>query len=165
MPDTEQIARARAIATYAHSGQIDRVGAPYIGHPARVAARLAGESAHAQAAGWLHDVIEDCGITAVELTEIGVSPAVVRIVELLTRQKGVSDEEYYAAIRQHPIARIVKLADIVDNTDPARASLLDDSTRERLRRKYLHALEQLGATSSGLYRRLANEEPNAPRHD
>ncbi len=33
------IARARALATAAHAGQVDKAGQPYIGHVSRVAAR------------------------------------------------------------------------------------------------------------------------------
>ncbi|MGZ2224894.1 hypothetical protein [Glutamicibacter nicotianae] len=53
---------AKAIAVRAHEGQVDKLGAAYIGHPARVAghARAFGGSPEAIAAAWLHDVIEDC---------------------------------------------------------------------------------------------------------
>lgn len=42
------------------------------------------------AAAWLHDVIEDCGITADDLVKAGISQEVVAAVVLLT---GVYDEQ------------------------------------------------------------------------
>ena len=79
-----QVAAAKAIATIAHKGQKDKLGADYIGHPARVAKMLVDKNAEpaAIAAAWLHDVIEDCadifhgeprfGITAKDLLNAGV---------------------------------------------------------------------------------------------
>ena len=156
--DSDQIARARAIATFAHAGQVDKSGADYITHPRRVAERLVVEdgSCVAVSAAWLHDVIEDCGITGAELVEQGIAPEIVEVVELLTRRDDVPSDHYYAAIREHPDALAVKLADIADNTDPARVGLLDEETRERLRRKYLHALESLGAGAGELHARLSD---------
>lgn len=43
------------------------------------------------------------------------------------------------------LARRVKLADIADNSDPVRLAGLDSATRERLQRKYRHALEAVSA--------------------
>ena len=44
-------------------------------------------------------------------------------------------------VRGNELARRVKLADIADNADPVRLAGLDSATRERLQRKYQHALE------------------------
>lgn len=58
--------RARRFATEAHKGQTrDDNGTPYIVHPAQVAAILSQvtDDPNVIAAGWLHDVIEDCGVT------------------------------------------------------------------------------------------------------
>lgn len=136
----EQVELARQIATRAHAGQTDKAGRPYIDHPRRVAARLA--DLQAQAAAWLHDVIEDTEVTAEDLRNEGVDDEVIAAVELLTR---TGDDAYYARIAEHPLAREVKLADIADNTDPARTALLDPETRQRLATKYEHARRALGA--------------------
>lgn len=66
-------------------------------------------------AAWLHDVIEDTDATADDLRSSGVLPAIVEVVELLTRRSHVADNVYYERIRIHPAARAVKLADIDAN--------------------------------------------------
>jgi (p)ppGpp synthase/HD superfamily hydrolase len=61
------VAAARALATKAHEGQTDKAGLPYITHPERVALRM--ESPELQVIGWLHDTVEDTGITVQDITE------------------------------------------------------------------------------------------------
>lgn len=59
---------AEQIAAAAHDGQVDKAGQPYIAHPARVAARVAGDE-RAVAAAWLHDVVEDTDVTLADLEQ------------------------------------------------------------------------------------------------
>lgn len=135
-----EVASAKAIATIAHQYQTDKIGDPYIGHSARVAERLTVPS-HV-AAAWLHDVVEDCGVTASDLVAAGISTEVVDAVVLLTRQKGEGDV-YYERIRNNDIALAVKLADIADNTDGKRTVRLAPEQRARLADKYAHAKKLL----------------------
>lgn len=135
---TPEVAAAKAIATIAHRTQEDKIGVAYIEHPQRVAARLS--DAREVAAAWLHDVIEDCNISAQDLLDAGISQDVVDAVVLLTRTEDVDKDEYYKAIRKNPIALAVKLADIADNTDERRTSQLEPEERERLAKKYREAL-------------------------
>ncbi|MGW0021948.1 HD domain-containing protein [Rhodococcus sp. NPDC003382] len=132
---------AQRIATVAHAGQVDRAGRPYITHPARVAARVAGDD-HAVAVAWLHDVVEDTTVTLADLGE-QFPPEVVAAVDALTRRDGEEPVEYYARVRRVPLALTVKLADLADNSDPQRLARLDDATRRRLRAKYAHARAEL----------------------
>ncbi len=138
---TPEVAAAEAIAVIAHRGQTDRIGVAYIEHPRRVAGRLSDP--REVAAAWLHDVIEDCNISAQDLLDAGISQDVVDAVVLLTRTEDVDKDEYYKAIRKNPIALAVKLADISDNTDERRTSQLEPVDRERLAKKYRGALEVL----------------------
>lgn len=69
----------------------------------------------------------------------------IRVLELLTRSSDVAEDEYYARIAAHPDAREVKLADLADNTNPARLALLQPADRERLNRKYAGAYTALAA--------------------
>jgi hypothetical protein len=142
----EQVALARGIAFIAHRGKLDRSGAPYIDHPGRIAERFdpATEPVEA-AAAWLHDVLEDTAVTAQELFEAGVLPAVIEVVRLLTRTPEVAEEEYYARLRAHEVARRVKLADIDDNTARWRLRRLDYDMQVRLVEKYRVARRALGA--------------------
>ncbi|WP_353826581.1 hypothetical protein [Agromyces sp. SYSU T0242] len=141
-----QVSLAKGIAFVAHRGRLDKSGLPYIDHPGRVAERFDPEhDPVAAASAWLHDVLEDTPITARELLEAGMMPDIVEVVELLTRRPEVSADEYYAAIRRHPVARRVKLADIDDNTAPWRLRRLDFAMQHRLAEKYRHARMALGA--------------------
>ena len=137
-----EVAAARAIATIAHRSQTDKIGVQYIEHPRRVAGRL-NNPKHI-AAAWLHDVIEDCGITAKDLAAAGISNEVIDAVVLLTRTEEKTGNGYYEAIRGNPTALAVKLADIADNTDPERTARLESKDRERLADKYKTALQLLG---------------------
>lgn len=147
-PIAPQSVIAKAIATIAHSGQTDKGGQPYIGHPARVAAtvRRNGERDLLVAAAWLHDVLEDTDLSREDLHTAGIDYAVINIVELVTREPGTHIEDYYERIRVSPSALAVKLADIDDNTSPDRLALLDDATIVRLTRKYAKALLLLGVS-------------------
>ncbi len=140
-PLTHEVAAAKAIAVIAHRGQEDKIGVAYIEHPRRVAARLTDP--REVAAAWLHDVVEDCEISAQDLLDAGISQDVVDAVELLTRTGDVAKDEYYKAIRKNPIALAVKLADIADNTDEERTRQLAPADRERFAKKYREALEVL----------------------
>lgn len=62
----------------------------------------------------------------------------------VTRLRDEPDDHYYARIRAAgELALRVKLADITHNTDPARLSLLDAPTRQRLQDKYEYAYTAL----------------------
>lgn len=144
--DFRTVAIAKAIATVAHSQQVDKSGKPYIDHPRRVAELVARHGADVVATAWLHDVLEDTELTKDDLLAAGVEPKVVRLVELLTRTEQ-SPEDYYEALRIGPQgAWHVKIADIADNTNSARLALLDDATIVRLTRKYAKARLLLGAS-------------------
>lgn len=141
-----QVSLAKGIAFVAHRGQLDEVGAEYIDHPGRVAERFDPLTEPVPTAvAWLHDVLEDTAVTAQELLEAGVLPEIVELVQLLTRTPDVSDDDYYARIRRHPVALRVKLADLDDNTAPWRVRRLDYDVQLRLAEKYRHAREVLGA--------------------
>lgn len=137
---------AAALASIAHRGQIDKIGAAYIDHPARVAERFdwLGEPVH-HCAAWLHDVVEDSDITEQDLLDAGILPATVDVVALLTRRNDVSDGDYYARIKANPIARAVKLADIADNCAAWRVRRLDPELQASFAQKYSAARVALEA--------------------
>ncbi|WP_091528589.1 HD domain-containing protein [Microlunatus soli] len=142
MATAESVDRAIAIATQAHRGQTDKSGEPYIGHPERVADRLAEDDHDGRVVAWLHDVVEDTDVTADDLAA-DFDAAIVAAVVALTRVEKDEPDDYYRRVRADPLALRVKFADIADNTDPARVARLDDRTRTRLAGKYDHALEVL----------------------
>lgn len=69
----------------------------------------------------------------------------IEAIELLTRRPEQDPQDYYRAIRENPLAHEVKLADLADNSDPARLALLPDELQARLTRKYAAAYRALGA--------------------
>jgi (p)ppGpp synthase/HD superfamily hydrolase len=139
---------AEELARRAHEGQTDKLGQPYIGHVGRVAhGAVAIAREHApeidpllvESTAWLHDVIEDSRTTADDLRTYGFTEDVISAVEALTKHDG---EPYGDAIRRaasHPIARWVKIADNLDNSNEQRLALLDDVVATRLRSKYSDA--------------------------
>lgn len=128
-----QVQIAANIAALAHHGQFRHDGVtPYIIHPGRVASRLKSESAEIIATAWLHDVLEDTGLTRDELVERGVKPEVAHAVVCLTKMPGEPYENYLRVVKANPIARKVKIADMLDN--------LSDSPSERQIRKYAKGL-------------------------
>ncbi|WP_061962312.1 HD domain-containing protein [Demequina flava] len=145
---------AAYVATGAHCGlgDLDKLGVPYIQHPARVATylkRLYPDCVDdVVAVAWLHDVVEDTKVRLEDLRACGFSEDVVTAVDCISqRQDGEKKEpadDYYARVRSHPWALMVKEADLMDNTDPDRLSQLPDKDRERLSEKYAHAREFFG---------------------
>lgn len=84
--DLELVRQAYKFADQAHLGQIRDNGEPYITHPIAVAVRCAEWKLDAQAlmAALLHDALEDCGVSKVELIEKFGSP-VAELVDGLTK--------------------------------------------------------------------------------
>jgi GTP pyrophosphokinase len=85
-PDVEQVRLAYRFADQAHLGQLRNNGEPYITHPIAVATQCAEWKLDAQAlmAALLHDALEDCGVTKIELIERFGSP-VAELVDGLTK--------------------------------------------------------------------------------
>ena len=134
------VTRARYLAHLAHAGQVDKAGRPYIEHVARVAAAVSDDP-EAEAVAWLHDVLEDSLETMIDFRWF--PSRVLGAVRLLTRDSRKSGDWYYFWIAASPLALRVKLADIADNADESRLTLLDEKTAARLRRKYAKALASL----------------------
>jgi GTP pyrophosphokinase len=84
--DVEKVRQAYKFADEAHLGQIRNSGEPYITHPIAVAAQCADWKLDAQAlmAALLHDALEDCGVTKIELIE-RFGSQVAELVDGLTK--------------------------------------------------------------------------------
>ncbi len=77
--------KAIQLAVKAHSGQVDKVGQPYILHPLRVMFRLANEIEMTVAV--LHDVIEDTEYSFQDLKAMGFSDVIMEALDCVTRRK------------------------------------------------------------------------------
>ena len=109
---------ALAIAMVAHDGMVDKAGAPYIGHPVRVAAAVDGNSDKVVAV--LHDVLEDCGMSIKHGVFAGLSMAERDALVAISKVDGEDYADYLKRVAANPIARRVKLADLADNMDLSR---------------------------------------------
>lgn len=132
--------RAIALAATAHTGQVDKVGAPYILHALRV--MLALETPEERMAGVLHDVVEDCGVTLEVLRAEGFPESVIRGVDAVTRREPETYEEFVLRAKADPIGKRVKMADLIDNSDVRRLPEITEKDRVRLE-KYKRAMEEL----------------------
>jgi len=121
-PVAPVVALAESLARRYHAGHVDRLGAPYVDHPAAVAELLAAAGAPpaCQAAAWLHDVLEHTAATAGDLAAAGLPGDVVRLVEVLTRRPGEDYLDFVGRVCADPAAVRVKIADALHNLDPAR---------------------------------------------
>lgn len=131
---------AKSIAFKAHEEQFDKAGRPYIEHPTHVAPSVKGEEAKAVA--WLHDVVEDTSLTFDDLAAMGIKDAVIDALQLLTHDETVSYFDYVRELKQNPLAKMVKQADLEHNSDLSR---LENVTEEDKRRaeKYRQAMQIL----------------------
>lgn len=126
---SDLVFEARAFATVNHAGQKRKYdGAPYIEHPARVAETVSSfcKDEAAVAAAWLHDTVEDCGVTLAEirrrfgdevhglvrwLTHVYTSEMFPHL-NRATRKRLEADRLSVAPAT----AQTVKYADVLDNT-------------------------------------------------
>ncbi len=109
------VTRAAELARLAHADQFRRDGVtPYIEHPAAVARRVAGDPM-AEATAWLHDVLEDTTVTESNLRSLRIPEEVIAAVRLLTKSSDVAYEDYLQSIKANPLARKVKVADMLCN--------------------------------------------------
>ncbi|MCA9233619.1 MAG: hypothetical protein KDA57_23465, partial [Planctomycetales bacterium] len=64
---------------------------------------------------WLHDVLEDTGLTAEDLISRGVPEEVVAVVVTLTKRREERFEQYIERVSRCERATTVKIADILAN--------------------------------------------------
>jgi (p)ppGpp synthase/HD superfamily hydrolase len=133
------LSEAIALATKAHEGQVDKSGVDYITHPLRVMENLKPYGEAAQIAGVLHDVVEDTPVKLQEIEE-KFGKEVADIVDAVSQRPEEMYFDYVRRAAQHPMGRIVKLADLFDNMSPARSK---GRNLEKLQKRYLKALEIL----------------------
>lgn len=137
---TQTLERAIAIAATAHAGQVDKGGAPYILHPLKVMLRMT--SLEERIVAVLHDVVEDCEISLDDLRKEGFSEEVLTAIQSVTKVPGESYEDFVERAAQNPIGRVVKLADLEENSDLSRIASPSWEDLERIE-KYRRAIGRL----------------------
>lgn len=133
--------RAKAIATSAHDGQVDKAGKPYIEHPIRV--MNMGKTVEEKIVGVLHDVVEDSEWTFEMLEKEGMPKEVVDALKCVTKLSEEEDYDHFIArVKTNPLAVKVKLNDLKDNMDITRLGKVTEKDLPRLN-KYIRAYKQL----------------------
>ena len=137
---TEFTKKAMKIAFQVHKEQTDKTGIPYIYHPIHLAEQMEEETTICVAL--LHDVIEDGEITFADLEKEGFHKEVIDALKLLTHEEAVPYMEYIEEIKKNPIAKAVKYADLMHNSDLSRLDVVDEKAEKRAE-KYKKAMELL----------------------
>lgn len=145
----DMVTMAREIALSAHSGQVDKGGNPYINHLATVAYLVDPKTPETQATAYLHDLIEDTDWTLerIKAEPYSMPQSVIDAVAVLTKDRKMDYFKYLKLVKQNPIARAVKIADIRNNSDFTRLGVtsldeLDERSRNRMA-QYARALDYL----------------------
>ena len=136
----ELLSKAIIMATRAHDGQIDKAGKPYILHPLRVMMKV--KSMDMKIVAVLHDIIEDTNLTIYDLVFEGFSNQIIDAIECLTKKENEDYMDFIERCRVDYIARIVKLADLDDNSDLSRIDIPTEKDYARSR-KYKKAINYL----------------------
>ena len=137
---TEKTKLAMKIAFEAHKNQLDKAGLPYIYHPLHLAEQMKDELSTCVAL--LHDVVEDTKMTFEDLCKEGFSDDIIDALKLLTRDSDTPYMDYVKKIKENPVSKMVKLADLRHNSDLTRLDCVDKKALERVE-KYRKAIELL----------------------
>ena len=137
---TDKTKKALILCFEAHKEQKDKSGMPYVFHPFHLAEQMTTEETTIVAL--LHDLVEDTEYSIEDLTRMGFDKSNTDAIALMTHADGVDYMDYVRAIKENPIAKVVKLADLKHNSDLTRLDVVDEKALIR-REKYLKALEIL----------------------
>ena len=137
---TDKTKKAMKLCFEAHKDQVDKSGMPYVFHPFHVAEQMKDEATTIVAL--LHDVVEDTNYTLEDIVAEGFGQDIVEAVSLMTHEDDVPYLDYVAKLKNNPIARAVKLADLAHNSNLSRLGEIDEETEQRLE-KYKKAIALL----------------------
>ena len=153
--------KAIELAVRAHSGAEDPPGEPYILHPMRVLQAVSsGDDSHQheqlRCVAILHDTMERGDLTAGDLRAAGMPEAVIRAVQLLTHDPKTKYVDYVIRLKPDRMARLVKIADLLDNADLRHITFRPDKRKDRKRAiryaaSYKFLTDQIGEKA---YRRV-----------
>jgi len=145
----------------------DKEGKPFVEHLMRVSEKVLNYNT--KVAGLLHDTIEDIpNMTFDSLRELNFNDEIVNLVKIVTKKfnsKGLTKEE--KKIKYHnEISNIInsgnieaiklKYADMSDNFDKKRMTLLDEDVKKRLIEKYENEIIRLESALKEIERKEEN---------
>lgn len=118
---SDKVRKAMALAYKAHEHQKDKGGYPYFAHPLHLAEQMDKEEEIIVAL--LHDVKEDHpDLVSWEEIEEDFGHEVKEALVLLTHPDDVPYMDYVEKLGKNPIARKVKMADLLHNMDSSRTN-------------------------------------------
>lgn len=117
-------------------GKLDKGNNPYIEHLEYVSSY--GRNETEKIIGLLHDTLEDTDLTKDDLLELGVSKEIVTIIEILTRDKNKSYNDYIESIilSENESALYIKKVDMEHNMDLNRIKNIEEKDILRVENKY-----------------------------
>lgn len=146
MNNQDLLKKAIHIAQQAHFYQLDRYGAPYLGHVTRV--MNMGQTIDEKIIGILHDLVEDTSWTFELLATEGFPEYIIEAIRCVTKKNDLEDyDEYIKRSQNNPIAIKVKLNDLTDNLDIRRMEIITEKDLTRMN-KYLKAYKYLKGINS-----------------
>ena len=137
---TDATKKAMKLCFQAHKDQTDKSGIPYVFHPIHLAEQMKDEDTTVVAL--LHDVVEDTAYTPEDLAAMGFNDRVIAAIRLMTHDENIPYMEYVVKIKENPIAKAVKLADLAHNSDTTRLDTVDAKATARVE-KYAKAIRLL----------------------
>ena len=123
--------------------KVDKGNNPYMEHLEYVSSH--GRNETEKIIGLLHDTLEDTELTKEELLEFGFSKEIVEVIEILTRRKNKSYNEYIESIilSENESAVYIKKIDMEHNMDLSRIKNIDEKDILRVENKYKPNYEKI----------------------
>ena len=118
MNNINLLKKAINLAYFAHEGQLDKGGSPYILHPIRV--MVCCETIEEKIVAVLHDVLEDTKVTYQELINLGLNDKILEALLAITKEKDEYYIDFIKRVKNNKLATKVKIQDIIDNLDETR---------------------------------------------
>lgn len=127
------LSKAISITAQAFEGKKDKGGKPYILHCLRVMNGVPQNDEELMQIAVMHDLVEDCKEwNEYSLISAGFSVRVVKTIGILTHDKNIPYMDYIKGIALNEDARLVKLADLTDNSNINRLKGLRKKDFDRL---------------------------------
>lgn len=133
------ILKAHQMASQAHQGQLDQGGHPYILHLEAVANLVT--TVEEKVVAILHDIVEDTKVTLEELRK-DFDETIITAVDAMTKREATEIFiDYLKRAKANPIARNVKIADMIHNSDLTRLPFPPREEDLQREEKYQVAIE------------------------
>lgn len=139
-----QLFATKILVWFYFRGIKDKSGKPYYRHLKEVGHR--GSTRNAKIVGYLHDILEDTPCSENFLRR-HYSDEIVEAVLLLTKTEETEISPYYSKIKDNPLAREVKMNDLIHNSNLCRIQCPTNRDIQRTKR-YIQYLEFLNESCS-----------------